>query len=103
MKRVLLVGRRGPLQVAFTTAELREMVKLEGCRPVLEVRDYKGIREIIKGEFQADVTISDAKLLLLQYSWDDSKVSIYPVCRFIVIQRDAPSEGFVCLKCITVF
>lgn len=40
LERVMLVGRRGPLQVAFTTAELREMIKLEGCKPVLSQSDF---------------------------------------------------------------
>ena len=57
MKRVYLVGRRGPLQVAFTTAELREMVRLEGCKPVLEARDYSGIKEIIKGDYIVNKSI----------------------------------------------
>lgn len=30
VKKVTLVGRRGPLQVAFTIKELREMLKLPG-------------------------------------------------------------------------
>ncbi|KAK8380636.1 hypothetical protein O3P69_007915 [Scylla paramamosain] len=33
VKRVTLVGRRGPEHVAFTIKELREMVNLAGCRP----------------------------------------------------------------------
>ena len=49
IKRVYLIGRRGPLQVAFTTAELREMVRLEGTRPVLEKCDFEEIQHILAG------------------------------------------------------
>ncbi|KAK2167587.1 hypothetical protein LSH36_26g10042 [Paralvinella palmiformis] len=48
IKRVCLIGRRGPLQVAFTTAELREMTRLEGCRPVLDKNDFLGLEDLAK-------------------------------------------------------
>lgn len=44
VRRVYLVGRRGPLQAAFTIAELREMIKLPGCRPVLNPADFAGFQ-----------------------------------------------------------
>ncbi|XP_058803423.1 NADPH:adrenodoxin oxidoreductase, mitochondrial isoform X7 [Phymastichus coffea] len=47
IKRVWLVGRRGPLQAAFTIAELREMLKLENCKTYWRTDDFKGIKEII--------------------------------------------------------
>ena len=50
MKRVVLVGRRGPLQVAFTIKELREMVKLPGTRPILCKTDCEGLDEAVKGK-----------------------------------------------------
>ncbi|KAM9296672.1 NADPH:adrenodoxin oxidoreductase, mitochondrial [Gastrophryne carolinensis] len=48
VKRVWLVGRRGPLQVAFTIKELREMIHLPGTRPITNPSDYQGLGEIIK-------------------------------------------------------
>lgn len=48
VKRVILVGRRGPLQVAFTIKELREMVKLPGNRPILHKTDCEGLDEAVK-------------------------------------------------------
>lgn len=47
VKTVYLVGRRGPLQVAFTIKELREMVNLKDCLSVFEKEHFKGIPEII--------------------------------------------------------
>nr|XP_020661971.1 NADPH:adrenodoxin oxidoreductase, mitochondrial isoform X1 [Pogona vitticeps] len=48
VKRVCLIGRRGPLQVAFTIKELREMINLPSARPVLSPADFKGLEEAIK-------------------------------------------------------
>ncbi|KAF7641741.1 hypothetical protein LDENG_00273120, partial [Lucifuga dentata] len=48
VRRVLIVGRRGPMQVAFTIKELREMVKLPGTRPDMVVSDFEGVKEALK-------------------------------------------------------
>ena len=50
IRRVQIVGRRGPLQVSFTIKELREMTKLPGCRPVLSPHDFDPIRDLLKGD-----------------------------------------------------
>ncbi|XP_015791063.1 NADPH:adrenodoxin oxidoreductase, mitochondrial [Tetranychus urticae] len=43
VKRVYLVGRRGPLQVSFTIKELRELTKLPGCDTIVFPEDFKNI------------------------------------------------------------
>nr|XP_056723322.1 NADPH:adrenodoxin oxidoreductase, mitochondrial [Euleptes europaea] len=48
VRRVCLVGRRGPLQVAFTIKELREMINLPSARPFLDPADFKGLGDAIK-------------------------------------------------------
>ncbi|XP_064179355.1 NADPH:adrenodoxin oxidoreductase, mitochondrial isoform X4 [Anguilla rostrata] len=48
VRRVLIVGRRGPLQVACTIKELREMVNLPGNRPDMLSADFQGIAEVLK-------------------------------------------------------
>ncbi|KAL8163258.1 UNVERIFIED_CONTAM: hypothetical protein K2H54_015972 [Gekko kuhli] len=48
VKRVCLVGRRGPLQVAFTIKELREMINLPNARPFLDPADFKGLGDVVK-------------------------------------------------------
>ena len=40
IKRVKLIGRRGPLQVAFTIAELRELIKMPGVLAKLDPLHY---------------------------------------------------------------
>lgn len=47
VRRVRLVGRRGPLQVAFTIKELREMTKLAGCRALLDPGDFEQCRQLM--------------------------------------------------------
>lgn len=48
VKRVIIVGRRGPLQVAFTIKELREMINLPGTRSLLDPNDFEGLKPIVK-------------------------------------------------------
>ncbi|XP_003705805.2 NADPH:adrenodoxin oxidoreductase, mitochondrial isoform X2 [Megachile rotundata] len=47
IRKVSLVGRRGPLQAAFTIAELREMLKLEGCHTYWRKDDFSGVKEVV--------------------------------------------------------
>lgn len=47
VKRVVLVGRRGPLQVSFTIKELRELIKLDGTRPVFHPDQYLPIKDLV--------------------------------------------------------
>lgn len=44
-----MVGRRGPLQVAFTIKELREMIKLPQCKTVIKHKDMLPYKDIISG------------------------------------------------------
>ena len=44
-----LVGRRGPVQAAFTVAELRELIKLPRCRPVLNRADFAAFEKHVDG------------------------------------------------------
>ncbi|XP_056286329.1 NADPH:adrenodoxin oxidoreductase, mitochondrial [Pseudoliparis swirei] len=48
VRRVLIVGRRGPAQVACTVKEVREMVNLPDTRPEMVGADFEGIAEALK-------------------------------------------------------
>ncbi|KAM5273354.1 NADPH:adrenodoxin oxidoreductase, mitochondrial [Ctenodactylus gundi] len=48
VKTVWIVGRRGPLQVAFTIKELREMIHLPGTRPILNSADFLDLQDRVK-------------------------------------------------------
>ena len=45
IRNVYLVGRRGPLQAAFTIKELREMIKLPNVDTIWRPEDFEGIAE----------------------------------------------------------
>ncbi len=45
VEEVVIVGRRGPLQAAFTTLELRELADLEGVDVVVDPADFEGITD----------------------------------------------------------
>lgn len=45
VEKVYLIGRRGPLQAAFTIKELREMTKLSGVNILWRGEDFIGINE----------------------------------------------------------
>lgn len=47
VKEVYLVGRRGPLQVAFTIKELREQLKLKNCRTVWREQDFHNVKDVV--------------------------------------------------------
>ncbi|XP_065567576.1 NADPH:adrenodoxin oxidoreductase, mitochondrial-like isoform X2 [Artemia franciscana] len=49
IKEVILVGRRGPLQVAFTIKELREIVNMDNLKRTFHLEDFKGIEDILSG------------------------------------------------------
>jgi len=49
IRRVVLLGRRGPLEVSFTIKELREMTRLEGTRPILQAEDFIHVRSKVPG------------------------------------------------------
>ena len=48
VKRVTILGRRGPLSVAFTIKELRELLHLKGCKPTFDAKDFPMSRDVIK-------------------------------------------------------
>ena len=48
VKRVVVIGRRGPLNVSFTIKELREMIKLSAVQSVINPSDFEGVQEQLK-------------------------------------------------------
>ncbi len=50
IRRVNLVGRRGPLQVAFTIKELREMTRLSACSTNIHPVHFDSVRDKLQGD-----------------------------------------------------
>ena len=49
IKKVILIGRRGPLQTSFTIKEFRNVLKLPGCQTILHSKDFDPYRGVTKG------------------------------------------------------
>lgn len=47
LKELFLIGRRGPLQVAFTIKEFREQLKLENCKTIWRAKDFEGVADVV--------------------------------------------------------
>ncbi|PNS21046.1 NADPH:adrenodoxin oxidoreductase, mitochondrial [Sphaceloma murrayae] len=62
IRNVKIVGRRGPLQAAYTTKELRELVKLENAhlKPINESvlpADYNDIKKLPRGALKRQIEL----------------------------------------------
>lgn len=67
IKQVHLIGRRGPLQAAFTIKELREMLKLQQCQTVWKKEDFSSIsKEIVENLARPKKRITELMLKSLQ-------------------------------------
>ena len=67
------MGRRGPLQAAFTTAELREITKLERCKTLWRSEDFTGIKEVLPNLARPRRRLSELMLQSLENSSLDNK------------------------------
>lgn len=47
VNELYLVGRRGPLQVAFTIKELREQLKLRNCQTIWREKDFENVENLV--------------------------------------------------------
>ena len=45
VKKVVVIGRRGPLNVSFTIKELREMIKLKSVQTLINPSEFDGVQE----------------------------------------------------------
>ena len=68
VKRVILLGRRGPLEVSFTIKELREMIRLEDTKPLMKAEDFVDIRPKVPG-MEIIHPIMYAGIIILYLIW----------------------------------
>lgn len=71
VKEVLLIGRRGPLQAAFTIKELREMLKLPNCTTRWRSSDFKGVEAYVSKLERPKKRITELMLKSLKDSSND--------------------------------
>ncbi|KAI6649341.1 hypothetical protein LOD99_11707 [Oopsacas minuta] len=70
IQRVVLVGRRGPLQVAFTIKELRELLKLKQITTLLTKEDHDFLEPIIS-------TLPRGRKRLIELLYKTSRQSLH--------------------------
>jgi len=81
VRKVFIIGRRGPLQAAFTIAELRELTKLEKCGTLWRPQDFLGIREIVPTLARPRKRLTELMLKSLEESASNSMHSkqLHPI------------------------
>lgn len=76
-----MIGRRGPLQVAFTIAELRELIKLENMKTIWRPQDFIGVQAIVPTLARPRKRLTELMLKSLEESTSDSTHSkeLHPI------------------------
>lgn len=77
IKELYLVGRRGPLQVAFTIKELREQLKIPFCQTVWRKNDFDGVSEVASALARPRKRLTELMLKSLNEHSEDSKPEKY--------------------------
>ncbi|CAG5018648.1 unnamed protein product [Parnassius apollo] len=75
VKELYLVGRRGPLQVAFTIKELREQLNLPNCKTVWREQDFEGVSSVVSNLGRPRKRLTE---LMLKALSESSKINIMP-------------------------
>ncbi|CAL7946996.1 unnamed protein product [Xylocopa violacea] len=75
IRKVSIVGRRGPLQAAFTIAELREILKLEGCRTYWRADDFINVKEVVSTFARPRKRLTELMLKHLEESSSDTRTT----------------------------
>ncbi|GJQ87019.1 hypothetical protein Trydic_g12600 [Trypoxylus dichotomus] len=86
IKEIYLIGRRGPLQAAFTIKELREMLKLSNCSTLWNHSDFVGILEILPQLTRPRKRLTE----LMLKSLSNKEVSVFK--KFIPVFFRSPLE-----------
>lgn len=77
VRKVSMVGRRGPLQAAFTIKELRELLKLENCKKVWRPQDFICVRDSVPTLSRPRKRLMELMLKSLEESVNESVNSTY--------------------------
>ena len=70
IRHVILVGRRGPMQVSFTIKEFRELTKLVGVKSMLNREDFSRIDQNMLNQLERPrKRLTELMLKTVQTSW----------------------------------
>ncbi|XP_017893540.1 NADPH:adrenodoxin oxidoreductase, mitochondrial isoform X1 [Ceratina calcarata] len=75
VRKVSLIGRRGPLHAAFTIAELREILKLDGCKTYWRADDFINVREVVSTLARPRKRLTELMLKYLEEMSSDTKAA----------------------------
>lgn len=78
LKEIYLIGRRGPLQVAFTIKELREQLKLKNSRTIWKEADFHNVEKVVTNLARPRKRLTELMLKSLkekQTMTDDSNIN----------------------------
>ncbi|XP_055839477.1 NADPH:adrenodoxin oxidoreductase, mitochondrial [Episyrphus balteatus] len=89
VKNVYLVGRRGPLQAAFTIKELREILKLPDVSTVWRKSDFKDIPEIVSSLARPRKRLTELMLKSLDEQQSSPRTSEK---KFLPVFQRSPKE-----------
>lgn len=89
VKNIYLVGRRGPLQAAFTIKELREILKLPNVSTVWRKSDFKDIPEIVETLARPRKRLTE--LMLKSLSEQHSSPTVHDK-KFLPVFQRSPKE-----------
>ncbi|KOX80011.1 NADPH:adrenodoxin oxidoreductase, mitochondrial [Melipona quadrifasciata] len=82
IRKVSLIGRRGPLQAAFTIAELREILKLDGCKTCWRVDDFTNVNQVVNTLARPRKRLTALMLEYLEKTSSDTEAMtkrLYPI------------------------
>ncbi|KAF5276889.1 hypothetical protein FQA39_LY06440 [Lamprigera yunnana] len=74
VKEVYLIGRRGPLQAAYTIKELREMLKLPNCKTIWCKKDFTGVSDVVSNLLRPKKRITELMLKSLKENASGEKL-----------------------------
>ncbi|XP_070529960.1 NADPH:adrenodoxin oxidoreductase, mitochondrial-like [Cardiocondyla obscurior] len=81
VRKVFMVGRRGPMQAAFMTAKLREILNLESCRTFWREQDFENVEAMVPTLDRTRKRQIELKLQSVKESKCDSMYTkeLYPI------------------------
>lgn len=74
-----MIGRRGPLQAAFTIKELREVLRLKDCSTVWRDADFKGVEDVVPNLARPKKRITELMLSSMKESKEQLPKTFSPI------------------------
>ncbi|XP_043254193.1 NADPH:adrenodoxin oxidoreductase, mitochondrial-like [Colletes gigas] len=76
VRKVSLIGRRGPLQATFTISELREILKLPGCRTYWHPTDFVNVKNVVNTLARPQKRLTELMLKYLEETPENTAINV---------------------------